>query len=116
MSANEQEWQEPRMLISTDSMLAYEWLVWIRDCELYRAGFDKKEHAKRAVDCVTACAGMSNPEQEIQSMREAIRFIAQQPCYGDTGDFSTCFDVSPSLCVTEYCLACYAKAASRVTP
>jgi hypothetical protein len=37
-------------------------------------------HARRIVDCVNACAGMSDPAAEIEAMREALRCIADEPC------------------------------------
>lgn len=37
------------------------------------ASFDKIEHATRAIACVNACAGMSDPAAEIQAMRDAVK-------------------------------------------
>jgi hypothetical protein len=36
------------------------------------------EQFNRAIACVNACAGMSNPEKEIAAMRDAIREAASQ--------------------------------------
>lgn len=35
--------------------------------------FEKEADAQRAVTCVNACAGMSDPSKEIQSMRDTIK-------------------------------------------
>ena len=48
--------------------------------------------------------------RRLKELRDALIFIAGQGC-GNTGDYEECKDLPDRLCVTEYCIPCYAAAA-----
>jgi len=49
-------------------------------------------------------------KQQIAGFKEHLQFIADQPCER-VGEFASCANMCPSLCVTEFCLPCFAKSA-----
>ena len=46
--------------------------------ETFYASFEDHEKAKRAVACVTACAGILDPEKVVASWREVVRLHSLQ--------------------------------------
>jgi hypothetical protein len=62
-----------------------------------------RETAEELVSSVNSCS----------AMRGALEWIAQQPCESDEPDMEC---KEQNLCITEYCLPCYAKFALSSAP
>jgi hypothetical protein len=67
MSHTATPWKFADCIIRKDGFLQNEARdnAWIGEC-------DKRDDAKRIVECVNACAGMQNPAEEIQAMRTEL--------------------------------------------
>jgi hypothetical protein len=56
-------------------------------------GFHEWKQRDRAIECVNACAGMTDPSAEIQAMREAIKEIyAEADAYADGASDASAHD------------------------
>ena len=74
------------------------------------------ELVKRAVACVNACAGMSDPAKEIQAMQEAIKEAWIQIQYAEAGFAGLALRVCPNDSAVESVLNRIHEALAKLQP
>lgn len=106
MSAKE-KWPDRFKVVSKPVYLFEDWLV--TEAEIpHQVLRGSREHVARACETMNACAGMENPAEEIQSMREVLNEIASRNCADLKQQEKPC-DEFENWTPDMYCPSCLAR-------